>query len=57
MKIVENEMRYQLLLSLIGNLEEKGLISNEEYEEIKDTLIEKYSPFISELFCCNNLTN
>lgn len=57
MKIIENEMNYQILLSLIRNLYNCALIDDEEFERANCILLEKYKPYISELFYCNHLTN
>lgn len=48
-KQIKNEMDYQLLYTLMNNFLKKGLLTKEEFEKIKQELLQKYEPYISEL--------
>ncbi|MGH2116918.1 SHOCT domain-containing protein [Aerococcus sp. L_32] len=56
MKMIQQEMNYQLALSLLKNLRYQGLITVEEYEKGRCILLEKYTPYIAELLYSNDLT-
>ena len=40
----EREVNYRLLLTVMGMLQEKGLITQEEYRRIEPILAQKFSP-------------
>ena len=48
-KQIKDEMDYQLLHTLMNNFLNKGLLTKEEFEEIKQDLLRKYEPYISNL--------
>ena len=41
---LEREVNYRLLLTVMGMLQEKGLITQEEYRRIEPILAQKFSP-------------
>lgn len=46
---LENEYRYILAQQLAGQLREKGLISEEEYEELSKENQKSFSPLVSRI--------
>lgn len=48
-KRIKDEMDYQLLHTLMNNFLNKGLLTKEEFKEIKKDLFQKFKPYISEL--------
>lgn len=48
-KQIKDEMDYQLLHTLMNNFLNKGLLTKEEFEEIRQDLLQKFKPYISEL--------
>lgn len=48
-KQIKDEMDYRLFHALMNNFLNKGLLTKEEFEEIKKDLLQKYKPYISEL--------
>ena len=51
-KEFEAEKRYHGCLSLARTLRAKGLLTEEEYEQIDTILLEKYRPTLSTLLMC-----
>lgn len=51
------EMMYQLSVSIAVKMLKNHIINKEEFEEINCILLEKYHPFIGELFSLNDLIN
>ena len=49
------EMMYQLSISIAVKMLKNHIINKEEFEEINCILLEKYHPFIGELFSLNDL--
>ena len=49
------EMMYQLFISIAVKMLKNHIINKEEFEEMNCILLEKYHPFIGELFSLNDL--
>ncbi len=45
----DDEIKYCILLEMARNLKEKGGLSEEEYQEVKAMLFEKYNPPVTAL--------
>lgn len=50
-----NEMMYQLSISVAKNMLKNGLVSIDDFNKMNCILLEKYRPFIGELFSQNDL--
>ena len=50
---LQNDMLYQMALSMAKTMLEKGLLSPEEYAEIDTILLQKYQPYLGSLFSEN----
>lgn len=50
-----SEMMYQLSISIAVKMLKSHIINKEEFEEMNCILLEKYHPFIGELFSLNDL--
>ena len=50
-----NEIMYQLSISITKKILDEKLITIEEFEKMNCILLEKYHPFIGELFSINDL--
>ena len=46
----KDEMQYQTSLSIAKTMLRKGLISEEEFDEITEFLLKKYAPLLGALF-------
>ncbi len=45
----KDEMMFRLAITLAERMLNKGLISVDDFEKMRELLLEKYSPYISEL--------
>ena len=50
-----SEIMYQLSISIAIKMLKNHIINKEEFEEMNCILLEKYHPFIGELFSLNDL--
>ncbi|GGE26799.1 SHOCT domain-containing protein [Streptococcus himalayensis] len=48
-KLYQNELTYQLSLKQAHKLWQQQLITQEEYEQFQQIILQKYQPFISQL--------
>lgn len=46
---IKNEVTYQIIIKILGNLFRENLITKDEYNKFKHKMLEKYDPKISEL--------
>lgn len=52
-----DEMMYQVSISIAKNMLQMDLITKSEFEKMNCILLEKYNPYIGELFSVNDLIN
>ena len=45
----KNEVTYQIIIKILGNLFRENLITKDEYNKFKHKMLEKYNPKLSEL--------
>lgn len=52
----KDEMMYQLSIFVAKNMLKQEIISIQDFERMNCILLEKYNPYIGELFSMNELT-
>lgn len=55
-KDFENEFQYQVTMSLVRRLKENGTVSENEYRQIDEIMLEKYRPVLGTLLSGKPLT-
>lgn len=50
-KQLDNEITYQVTMIQMKSLLKKGIVTQAEFDQFKQMMLEKYHPFISKLSC------